>query len=186
MKRSAILLIAATLLSPFTSLSQWTDYGVWTSMSVNQKVAKKTFVNLDAALRWDRDATRLGSTFLNADLSRNLMDFLEVTASVRVGASRTDEYLWEPQRRVAVIARLKTDLGEDLSFSFRAQYQTGHKGFPSPNIDFSRAARTKATLNYKLSKDWRLSLSGETFFRHDYLTHYWSDTRLRISARHKV
>jgi hypothetical protein len=186
MKKIAGLLLAAILLSPSISLSQWTDYGAWASVSVNQKIAKKTYYNLDAAMRWDRDLTRLGSTFINADISRKLSDLFDATASIRLGASRTDEYLWESQKRVAAIIKFKMDLAGDFSFSLRAQGQTGFKGALTPDLDFSKATRTKATLYYKFSKDWRFSISGETFFRPVNDTYQWSDTRGRISARFKV
>lgn len=181
------ILIAALSLNG-KALSQWTDYGGWASATVSQKVAKKTYASASLAMRWDRDFTRLGSSFFDADISREVLDDLDLAFSLRAGTSRTDEYQWEFQRRFSANARYKYDLGKKSALSLRAQYQTGHKG-PRTNlqgIEFSQAARTKLTYSYKASKQHRVSLSTEAFFRPLYSFFEWSDWRARISLRKKL
>ncbi len=99
-----------------------------------------------------------------------------------------NEYQWEPQRRIATNAKYKKGLGKKASISVRLQYQSGHKGVRTPGegLDFSRAARTKATFYYRVAKSYRLSLSGEAFFRPLYDIYEFSDVRGRISLRKKL
>ena len=170
------------------AIAQWTDYGAWTSASISQKIARKTVASADFALRWDRDFTRLGSTFINTEISREVVDDLNILMAFRGGASMTDEFQWEPQRRGAITAKYKKGVGENSSVSIRLQGQTGHKGTrpPGQGLEFSQAARTKLTYYHKLSKKYRLSVSGEAFFRPLYNTYEWSDIRGRLSVRKKV
>ena len=100
----------------------------------------------------------------------------------------TNEYQWEPQRRVAANAKFKYSLGDKSSISLRLQYQSGYKGVRTPGegLDFSKAARSKLTYFYKIAKGYRLSLSAESFFRPLYDTYEWSDIRGRISVRKKL
>ena len=188
MNLKAISLFATMALLYANAHSQWTDYGGWASATVSQKVAKKTIASLNAAMRWDRDFIRLGSTLIDTDISREILDDLDITASFRAGTSRTDEYQWELQQRFSANARYKVNLGENSSVSLRAQYQTGHKGprSPSEGIEFSNAARTKLTYSYKASKTYKMSLSTEAFFRPINTAYQWSDWRARISLRKKV
>ena len=183
-----LLILIAVIFTSGKIHSQWTDYGGWTSATVSKKVAKKTYASANYAMRWDRDFTRLGTTFLDADISREVLDELNVTVSLRVGASRTDEYQWEPQRRFSANARYKLDLGKNSSVSLRAQYQTGHKGAGTPGqgIEFSNAARSKLTYAYRASKKYKFSLSAETFFRPINSFYQLSDYRARISIRKKL
>ena len=69
-------------------LAQWTDYGAWTSVSLSQKIARKTVASADFALRWDRAFTRLGSTFLNTEISREVVDDLNISMAFRYGWRR--------------------------------------------------------------------------------------------------
>lgn len=182
----SILIVALSLNGKV--LSQWTDYGGWASATISQKIAKKTYASTSLAMRCDRDFTRLGSSFIDADISREVLDNLDLVVSLRTGTSRTDEYQWVFQRRFSANARYKYDLGRKTALSLRAQYQTGHKG-PRTNfqgIEFSQAARTKLTYSYKASKKYRVSLSTEAFFRPLYSFYEWSDWRARISLRKKL
>ena len=168
--------------------AQWVDHGAWTSASLSQKIMRKTVASADLAARFDRDFTRIGSTFINAEIDREVAKGLNLSLAFRGGASMTNEYQWEPQRRIATNARYKKGLGDKASISIRLQYQSGHKGIRTPGegLDFSKAARTKLTYYHKLSKKYRLSVSGEAFFRPLYNTYEWSDIRGRISVRKKV
>ena len=183
-----ISILIATLFICGSASSQWTDYGVWSSASLSQKVAKKTVATASVAMRFERDFTRLGSTFIDADLNREVLDNLDLGVSFRAGASMDDQFLWEPQRRFSASSRYKFSLGKKSALSLRAQYQTGHKGARTPGegIEFSNAARTKLTFTYKLSKSYRLSLSTETFYRPLNDLYEFSDIRGRISMRKKV
>ena len=168
--------------------AQWVDHGAWTSASISQKVIRKTVVTVDFAARFDRDYTRLGSTFIDAEVSREVADGLNVNLAFRGGASNTNEYQWEPQRRVAANIRYKQSLGDKSSISVRLQYQSGYKGarMPGESLAFSKAARSKLTYFYKVAKGYRLSLSAETFFRPLYDIYEWSDIRGRISVRKQL
>tara|TARA_B100000427_G_scaffold252165_1_gene215480 strand:- start:680 stop:1372 length:693 start_codon:yes stop_codon:yes gene_type:complete len=183
-----VLILIAVIFTSGKMHSQWTDYGGWTSATVTKKVAKKTYASANYAMRWDRDFTRLGTTFLDADISREIVDDINFTISLRVGVSKTDEYQWEPQRRFSTNARYKIDLGKKSSISLRAQYQTGHKGASTPGqgIEFSNAFRSKFTYSYRHSKKYKFSLSAETFFRPIYSFYALSDYRARISVRKKL
>ena len=79
-----LLILIAVIFTSGKMRSQWTDYGGWASASVSKKVAKKTYASANYAMRWDRDFTRLGTTFLDADISREVLDELNVTASLRL------------------------------------------------------------------------------------------------------
>ena len=81
--------------------AQWVDHGAWTSASISKKIMRKTFVSADLAARLDRDFTRIGSTFINAEIYREIAKGLNLNLAFRGGASMTNEYQWEPQRRVA-------------------------------------------------------------------------------------
>ena len=164
--------------------SQWADYGGWTSLSLSQKVAKKTVASADIAMRWDRDFSRLGSTFIDASISREVLKDIKASVALRGGASCTGEYLWEPQRRVAGALRYKNSLNKKSSLSIRLQGQTGMKGIAP--LDLSTAARIKTTYYYKISKKYRASFSTEVFFRPLYSNYEWSDTRFRVAIRKKV
>ncbi len=183
-----VLVLIATLIIGGAASSQWTDYGGWASASISQKVSKKTVVSASVAMRFDRDFTRLGSTFIDADLSREVLNDLDLVISFRAGASMDDQYLWEPQRRFSANARYKYSLGKKSALSLRAQYQTGHKGASTPGegIEFSNAARTKLTYTYKVSKTYRLSFSTEAFYRPLSSFYEFSDLRGRISVRKRV
>ena len=64
--------------------SQWADYGGWTSLSLSQKVAKKTVASADIAMRWDRDFSRLGSTFIDASISREVLKDIKRQKEVKM------------------------------------------------------------------------------------------------------
>lgn len=183
-----VLVLVATLIIGGVASSQWTDYGGWVSASISQKAAKKTVVSASVAMRFDREFTRLGSTFIDADLSREVLNDLDLVISFRAGYSMDDQYLWERQRRFSTNARYKFSLGKKSALSIRAQYQTGHKGARTPGegIEFSNAARTKLTYTYKASKTYRLRLSTEAFYRPLGLFYEFSDLRGRISVKKKV
>ena len=168
--------------------AQWVDHGAWTSASLSQKIMRKTVASADLAARFDRDFTRIGSTFINTEIDREVANGLNLSLAFRGGASMTNEHQWEPQRRIATNARYKKGLGDKASISIRLQYQSGHKGVRTPGegLDFSKAARTKATLYYKVAKGYRLSFSGESFFRPLYDIYEFSDVRGRISMRKKL
>ena len=168
--------------------AQWVDHGAWASASISKKIMRKTVASADFAARFDRDFTRIGSTFINAKIDRKVAKGLNLNLAFRGGASMTNEYQWEPQRRIATNARYKKGLGKKASISVRLQYQSGHKGVRTPGegLGFSKAARTKATFYYEVAKSYRLSLSGETFFRPLYDIYEFSDVRGRISVRKKL
>ena len=168
--------------------AQWVDHGAWTSATFSQKFIRRTDVVIDVAARFDRDFTRVGSTFINAEVSRKVVDGLNVNIAFRGGASRTDEYQWEPQRRFAANTKYKLGLGDKSSISMRLQYQSGYKGVRTPGegLAFSKAARSKLTYYFKVAKGYRLSLSTESFFRPLYDRYVWSDIRGRISVRKKL
>ena len=185
--KASLLFIAAALCS-FTAWGQWTDYGFWTSASVAQQIDNKNGYSIEFMSRWDRDITRLGSTFINADFSRQVIKNTEVRASLRLGLSRTDEYAWESLRRVSGALRWKDGFSDKWGASIKLKVQSGHKGVAMEGfaIDFSEAIRLKPTVYYKVSKGVRLSFSAEWFFRPLYSTYEWSDTRVRISLKKKV
>ena len=168
--------------------AQWVDYGVWASASISKKIIRKAVASADFAARFDRDFTRISSTFINVEIDREVAKGLNLSLAFRGGASMTNEYQLEPQRRIATKARYKKGLGKKASISIRIQYQSGHRGVRTPGegLDFSKAARTKATFYYKVTKGYRLSLSGETFFRPLYDIYEFSDLRGRISVRKKL
>ena len=134
--------------------AQWVDHGAWTSVSISQKIMRKTVASADLAARFDKDFTRIGSTFINAEIYREISKGLNLNLTFRGGASTTNEHQWEPQRRIATNARYKKGLGEKTAISARIQYQSGYKGFRTPGegLDFSKAARTKATFYFKVAK----------------------------------
>jgi len=184
----ATLLTLVAVLCSFTTWGQWTDYGVWTSASVSSEINKKNVISIEFMARWDRDVTRLGTTFINADFSHELVKNMEVLGSIRLGLSRTDEYSWESLRRVSGAFRWKDGISDKWSTSIKLKAQTGYKGTSTEGlvIDFSEAVRIKPTFYYKASKLVRLSFSAEWFFRPVYSTYEWSDTRMRISMRKKI
>jgi len=184
----ATLLSLASVLCSFTTWGQWTDYRVWTSASVSSEVNKNNNVSIEFMARWDRDVTRLGTTFINTDFSHELVNNMEVIGSIRLGLSRTDEYSWESLRRVSAALRWKDGISDKWSTSIKLKAQTGYKGISMEGfaIDFSEAVRLNPTLYYKASKRVRLSFSAEWFFRPVYSTYEWSDTRLRISMKKKI
>ncbi len=186
--RKALATISLFSFSCVSLNAQWVDYGAWTSASISQKIMRKTVVSADLATRFDRDFTRIGSTFINAEIYREIAQGLNLNLAFRGGSSMTNEYQWEPQRRIAVNARYKKGLGEKTAISVRLQYQSGYKGVRAPGegLDFSKAARTKATFYCKVAKGYRLSISGETFFRPLYDIYEFSDVRGRISLRKKL
>ena len=185
--KSSLLSLAVVLCS-FTGWGQWADYGVWTSATVTSEINKKNEVAIEFMARWDRDVTRLGTTFINADFSHELVKNMDVLASLRLGLSRTDEYSWESLRRVSGALRWKDGVSDKWSTSIKLKAQTGYKGISMEGvaIDFSEAVRFKPTLYYKVSKGVRISFSAEWFFRPVYSAYEWSDTRLRIAMRKKV
>ena len=168
--------------------AQWVDHGAWASISISKKIIRNTVTSADFAARFDRDFTRVSSTFINAEIDREVAKGLNLNLSFRGGACMKNEYQWEPQRRIATNAKYKKGLGKKASISVRLQYQSGHKGVRTPGegLDFSRAARTKATFYYRAAKSYRLSLSGEAFFRPLYDIYEFSDVRGRISLRKKL
>ena len=182
--RLKAVVVTVAFFSSIVAHSQWADYRGWTSLSLSQKVAKKTLASADVAMRWDRDFSRLGSTFIDASISREVLKDITASVALRVGASSTEEYQWESQRRVAGALRYKNSLNKKSSLSIRLQGQTGLKGIAP--LDLSTAARIKTTYFYKLSKKHRLSLSTEVFFRPLYSNYEWSDTRFRVAVRKKV
>ena len=184
MKLRVCALTIALVFAQVSAVAQWADYGLWSSASVSQKVAKKTYASADFAARFDRDFSRLGTTFIDSEISREVLDDVDLGVALRVGGSQADEHQWEARRRFAFNAKYKTKVGDKSSLSFRLQYQSGTKG--TGPIDFSNAARFKAAYIYKVSKEYRLSVSSEIFFKPVYSSYEWSDTRGRLSVRKKI
>ena len=184
MKLKVSALIITFVFAQVSAVAQWTDYGLWSSASVSQKVARKTYASADFAARFDRNLSRLGTIFVDSEISREVLDDVNLGLIIRAGCSQTDEYHWETRSRFAFKAKYKTKIGDNSSLSFRLQYQSGTKG--AGPVDFSNATRFKASYIYKVSKEYRLSLSSEVFYRPVYSNYEWSDTRGRISVRKKI
>ena len=110
--RLKAVVFTATFFTSIVAHSQWADYGGWTSLSLSQKVAKKTVASADVAMRWDRDFSRRVSTFIDASISREVLKDITASVALRGGASCTDQYQWEPQRRVAGALRYKNSLNK--------------------------------------------------------------------------
>ena len=184
MKLRVCSLTIGLIFAQVSAVAQWADYGLWSSVSVSQKVAKKTSASLDFAARFNNNFSVLGTTFVDSEISREVLDDVNLGAAIRVGGSQTDEYHWESRLRLAFNAKYKTKVGGKSSLSFRLQYQSGTKGV-GPTV-FSNATRFKVSCRHKVSKEFRLSLSSEVFFKPFYSSYEWSDTRVRISIRKKI
>ncbi len=184
MKLRFFALTITFVFAQVSAIAQWTDYGLWTSASISQKVAKKTSASADFAARFDRDFSRLGTTFIETEVSQEVLDDVNLGVAIRVGGSQTDEYQWETRRRITFNAKYKTKVGETSSLAFRIQYQSGTKG--KGPIDFSNAARFKASYTNRLTKEYRISFSSEVFFKPVYSCYEWSNTRARVSVRKKI
>ena len=52
--------------------AQWVDHGAWASATISKKIMRKTVASADFAARFDREFTRIGSTFINAETGKLL------------------------------------------------------------------------------------------------------------------
>ena len=157
---------------------QWTDYGLWSSASISQKISENFSYQAEAQARWDYDFSRLSSTFADVGISRTLPYFSEdikVSTTLRLGMSRTDDFLWEPVRRISGSTRWKTELSENLAFYLRLQYQ-----YVLKDDGFTQAMRLRTALRYKVSKDFRAAVYTELFSRQSDFDWYFSDFRARV------
>ncbi|MDA1383341.1 MAG: hypothetical protein O3A22_05500, partial [Bacteroidetes bacterium] len=129
---------------------QWADYGLWSGAGISQDVFENFSYEVETQARWDYDFSRLGSAFTDVGISQDLSplapDF-KVSASLRLGMSRADNFMWEPIRRLSGSAIWKTDLSETVSVSCRLRYQSSFK-----DEDFANAVRLRAALHCQVSK----------------------------------
>jgi hypothetical protein len=163
---------------------QWTDYGLWSSASISQEIFENFSYEAEAQARWDYDFSRLGSAFADIGISKSLSLFsqdIKVATTLRLGMSRTDNFLWEPIRRLSGSTRWKTDLSENLAFSCRLRYQSSLKA-----EGLNHAMRLRTGLHYKASKDFRAAVYTELFSRQRDLAWHYSDFRARIIFRIKT
>ena len=112
----------------------------------------------------------------------------EVPCGTHVCDSRARRRMRLPTTYASVALAVDNGMGEPSQKTARGQkgkqYQSGTKG--AGPVDFSNATRFKASYIYKVSKEYRLSLSSEVFYRPVYSNYEWSDTRGRISVRKKI
>jgi hypothetical protein len=157
---------------------QWTDYGLWTSSSISQDISENLSYEGEAQARWDYDFSRLGSAFVDIGLSRSLPSLtqdIKVSTTLRLGMSRTDDFLWEPVRRISGSTRWKTDISEKLALSCRIRYQ-----YVLKDDGFDQAVRLRTALHCKASKDFRAAVYTELFSRQSDFDWYFSDFRARV------
>ena len=121
MKLRVCSLTIGLIFAQVSAVAQWADYGLGSSVSVSQKVAKKTSASLDFAARFNNNFSVLGTTFVDSEISREVLDDVNLGAAIRVGGSQTDEYHWESRLRLAFNAKYKTKVGDKSSLSFRLQ-----------------------------------------------------------------
>ena len=172
-------LIAILILVTVDNLhAQWTDYGLWSGAGISQDVFENFSYEVETQARWDYDFSRLGSAFTDVGISQDLSPFapdFKFSASLRLGMSRADNFMWEPIRRLSGSARWKTDLSENASVSCRLRYQSSFK-----DEGFANAVRLRGALHYKVSKKLKATVSTEVFTRQKDLGWYYSDFRARV------
>jgi hypothetical protein len=157
---------------------QWADYGLWSGAGISQDVFENFSYEVETQARWDYDFSRLGSAFTDVGISQDLSPFapdFKVSASLRLGMSRADNFMWEPIRRLSGSAIWKTDLSETVSVSCRLRYQSSFK-----DEDFANAVRLRAALHCQVSKKLNATVSTEVFTRQKDLGWYYSDFRARV------
>ena len=172
-------LIAILILVTVDNLNaQWTDYGLWSGAGISQDVFENFSYEVETQARWDYDFSRLGSAFADVGISQDLSPFapdFKVSASLRLGMSRADNFMWEPIRRLSGSARWKTDVSENVSVSCRLRYQSSFK-----DEGFANAVRLRGALHCQVSKKLKATVSTEVFTRQKDLGWYYSDFRARV------
>lgn len=164
--------------------AQWTDYGLWSGVGISQDVFENFSYEVETQARWDYDFSRLGSAFADFGVSQDLSPFapdFKVAASLRLGMSRADNFMWEPIRRLSGSARWKTDISENVSVSCRLRYQSSFK-----DKGFANAVRVRGALHGQVSKKLKAIFSTEVFARQNDFGWYYSDFRARIVLRTKT
>ena len=166
------------LISGYSLQAQWADYGLWSGAGISQDVFENLSYDLETQARWDYDFSRLGSAFADIGISRDLASLapdIKVATSLRLGVSRSDNFLWEPIRRLSGSARWKTDLSEIFAFSCRLRYQSSLK-----EDGFTHVMRLRGALHYRVSKKLKATVYTELFTRQGDVDWYYSDFRARF------
>ncbi len=164
--------------------AQWTDYGLWSGAGISQDIFENFSYEVETQARWDYDFSRLGSAFTDVGVSQDLSHAapgVMVAASLRLGMSRADNFMWEPIRRLSGSARWKTDLSENVAVSCRLRYQSSFK-----EAGFAQAVRLRGAIHCQASKKLKATVSTEVFTRQKDFGWYYSDFRVRFVLSKKT
>lgn len=188
MTRTKYILIAFATFASGVASAQWTETGAWASASVYGKLTDGIDYSLSGAVRWENDVTRIGQSFLSAELGYDLPGNFSVSADYRQGFSRRSDMTWRGLQRGSVDLKWKQKLTKKVDVGMRLKAQSGYKGslLDMAQTTFKTALRLRPTAYFDLPKGRSISTSVEFFMRQDAAAYFWTDTRYRVSFKDKV
>lgn len=149
-----IVLCIAFLLHGAAVMAQESDFQTWTSAGIKKELSKRTDFTLSQELRLKDNSTRLNTTFTDVGLKYQLFKNFDAGLYYRLIIS-PGAVAHRPYGEVSYeIDIQKWSIEPRLRFQHQEERNEIAKNYFRP----------KATLSYKINKEWKPFVAGELFY----------------------
>lgn len=102
--------------------AQESDFGTWWSIGTSHDISKKLELNIEGALRTDKNSSHLKTSLIESGISREFFKFIDLSVNYRFSYNDNNEVNYTIKHRLYSDLKAKVSYN-DFDFSTRLRYQ---------------------------------------------------------------